>query len=1573
MADFNIDRIRFRWKNTWAGLTTYIKDDIVYYKGNAYVCLIGHTSSTVFIDDLDPPDSTVDPKWEKMFEGGVWRGDWDNNTYYTHNDIVKYYGYIYRCIQEHTSVIVEALGLPHDIEKWEILATTYNWTYNWNTLTYYNLGDVVRYNGYLYICNTKHRSAATAALGLENDQLKWTIVTKSDSWLGDWTTSYRYRTADIVKYGGRVYRCLNGHTSAATATLGLEANSADWEIVISGIEYKFNWTASTRYKVNDIVKYGASLFICVDDHTSDSETLLADEVNWQVWLPGLFYEQEWDSSTEYQKGDIVKYRGYTYTALTTNIGQTPSASILAQDQGNWEILKQGYIFQGEWSSTVQYLPGDVVTLNGYLYLATLDVVLSHPDTEPKWQLLVPGKKYRGEWLENTVYSLGDVVLYEGTAFACIARHDSDQSTVTRPPNATYWVTFLEGAPTNVLVYRGDLRTHDGVDTVRLPIGTPGNVLKSVAGSTTWEDFFRSPKVYYVAPEGVDDEGFGLTLAAPFRTIKYACNYILENEAARAPATIFIKTGYYEEQIPISIPADVALVGDELRSTVVAPVASYEQNNMFYVRNGSGIRNMTLQGLSGTLGTPNEFGTRRPTAGAYVSLDPGAGGTDTSVWITTRSPYVQNVTTFGTGCVGMKIDGNLHDGGNKSIVANDFTQVLSDGIGYWATADGLSELVSVFTYFCHIGYLATEGGKLRGTNGNNSYGLYGSVAEGFNPAEDFITAKIDNRSTEAQVYQVENNGSNLLSFGYSHAGQHYTSATATITGSGYGHDIVFEEFRQQAISEVRLTDPGDSSIAGGLNYTYLLNSAQGGDSTSITLAAADTTGTSLLYVGQRLTIVAGKGVGQYGYITAYDAVTKRAIISRESTDGAGWDTLYPGYPIETALDSSTRYSIEPRIKIAAPSFTLSSVSPLSNTVADIAGKGDNPYTGADLFVAVQTDGYAQHYVNTSSWTQKALPVGMAAMARVQSGPTDRYLAFVTGLGNTAALYTSPSWTEVTLGANKNWISAAYNGNTSWLALASDATVYKSTNLGSTWSAAGSTGLGQASDIAYGNSRYVVVATGNTFKYSLDDGATWSSATHTAPIGIQWSSVTYGNGRFVAVGDSTVSIYSFDGITWYEGEIPLSVSWNHVSYNGGLFVATNSSNDRIATSQDGRAWSVAFEDSTLKSVGTGAAITVNAVSVVNNKPTWILGNGTSGFKYLEHGARAVVRAIVASSRIQNFIIYEPGSGYSTTPTITIIDNSNTIEATYQVRRNSGALAQPLFKNRGLGYIRSSATIDGNGYADIYQLGDEIVVKNLSRAPGPGDNLEIDGIGDVVYRVTIISNLSGTEPNLTARLTVTPTIGRAESPDHDTGLIIRQKYSQIRLTGHDFLDIGTGNKPQTNYPDLYLVGYEAENEPQPFNETVEKGGGRVFYTSTDQDGNFRVGEYFAVEQATGIVSVNASYFDLTGLTEISLGGIQVGGSAVVIREFSKDITFAANSNNIVPTQKAIAKYLESRITGGGSNAVTNALIAGQVRISGQNITTTSGLPVRVPVKMNLPKGADGHYLAMMYFAAGMDQPPR
>ena len=153
---------------------------------------------------------------------------------------------------------------------------------------------------------------------------------------------------------------------------------------------------------------------------------------------------------------------------------------------------------------------------------------------------------------------------------------------------------------------------------------------------------------------------------------------------------------------------------------------------------------------------------------------------------------------------MKIDGALHNGGNKSIVANDFTQVLSDGIGYWATNLGRSELVSVFTYYAHIGYLAENGGILRATNGNNSYGTFGSVAEGFDSTETAQTATVNNQSGEATIDEVFTTGSQILAVAYKNTGQTYTQATLSTTqASGVGLNMIYDEFRQGGISKIDL--------------------------------------------------------------------------------------------------------------------------------------------------------------------------------------------------------------------------------------------------------------------------------------------------------------------------------------------------------------------------------------------------------------------------------------------------------------------------------------------------------------------------------------------------------------------------------------------------------------------------------------------------------------------------------------------------------------------------------------------------------------------------------------------------
>ena len=1564
MANFNLERIRFRWKGEWVAATSYVKDDIVYYKGKAYVCLIGHTSDSV---NLTTDLLNASPKWVLMFDGSVWRNNWTNETYYTVGDVVKFNGYLYRCITSHTSTNQINLQLVADLSKWEIVATGYNWLNDWEINFYYDLGDIVRYNGIVYICSAAHRSAATLSLGLEDDQSSWTVLTTADSWQVDWSMDTRYKVKDIVKYGGISYRCIEAHTSADSIDLGLEDDQDKWEIFLEGIEYKENWSTETRYKKYDVVKSGGALWRANQGHTSTT-TLRVDIDNWDIWVPGLEYEAVWQSAIEYNAGDIVYYGGYAYTALTNNTNSVPSVNGLLQDTGDWELLKQGYRFIGDWQVLTDYRTGNVVRYDGYLYIAIADNIDVRPYSDnTKWQLLVTGTSWKAEWVDATEYSLGDVVTYAGTAYICVAPHAGVESD-NRPDldientNENYWIVLLQGTAGNVLSNVGDLRSHDGTDHVRTPIGQPGNILTpALSGNIGWQDYETVERVFYVSIDGIDQEDRGTTITAPFRTIKYACERVqlgVDNSAVNT--TIFIKTGIYEEELPIKVPRRTALVGDELRSTVVQPAAGYETSNMFYVNNGSGIRNMTLQGLAGSLPTStNNYGTRLPTAGAFVSLDPGDGPDDTTVHITSKSPYVQNVTTFGTACIGMKIDGTLHSSGNKSIVANDFTQVISDGIGYWANEAGRSELVSVFTYFCYIGYYATNGGILRATNGNNSYGTFGSRSEGFSLSETPITAEIDNRTSEAQVEIAHTkSGNQILAVGYSHAGQTYTSANIAFAGAGINADAIYDEFRNGAISQIRVIDPADSSTPGGLNYQFLLNSAQGGNDTSIVLAAADDSGTPEKYIGLRVFIDSGKGVGQYGYISGYNALTKVAIISRESDDSAGWDHIYPGFPIESTLDTTTRYRIEPAVNIAEPTFSATVLSP-----------GVTPYsykfTASDKnqkILVVPSDLGQEHAYSIDAGTTWANNVSPLRASTTATGVVYTGQEFIITTDSTFR-YTSQSgslanWTEEFSGGT-NYTGVASDGAGNVILVRESGNVSYSANHGVSYSAA----TGIAGLPAYGTGKFVIVNNNGNVAYSTNNGATWTTTT-SALTASTWTSVVYGDGKFVAIGSDNLVAYSHDGVTWYENIIEDVDTFDTLSYGAGVFVATGNAN-KLAKSQDGKVWKTFDTDSTTYALdNTRAWGQLEYMPLAKN---WIAVANGSTWNTVELGATAFARVTVSSSRIQNFIIYNPGSNYTSDPLVSVYDPEATTAVDYDVRLADGVLPQPTFINRGIGYATATATVSGNGFADIYQVGKTLKLKNVSFVPGPGTNVVINGIDDVNYRLTKVVSQSGVVPNVDLTIEISPPLTNQNSPDHEETLILRELYSQIRLTGHDFLDIGSGNVSSTRYPDLYLEGVDSLNEPQPFNEVTEFGGGRVFYTSTDQDGNFRVGELFAVEQATGIVSINADFFELSGLEELSLGAIQLGGTAVVIREFSKEPTFAANSNNIVPTQAAILKYLESRISGGGADAVTNTLIAGQIRTTSNTISNDANLDINIPVAVNMTKGVDGDYLAQMFFASG------
>lgn len=851
MAEFKLGRLRFVWKNTWTTSTAYVRDDIVRYGGKAYVCVSSHTSSATAAGGFYTDLST---RWQLMNDGFQWAQAWATSTYYKVADVVKYGGRAYICITGHTSAATAALGLEQNSANWEVLVDGIRFAGAWSSAVRYIVNDVVSYGGQLYICNTHHTSISTF------DQVKFTLFASGLQFEGAYSGATSYQPGDVVTYGS------NSYVAVQTTLNNLPTDPTYWTAITTGVQFRGAYAGGTAYRKGDIVSFGAHTFVAKQDTTGNapSNATFWDTLNTSIKLSGTYA-----GGTTYNIGEVVQYGGYQYVAKQTTTGNLPtnatfwdvlvkgytyagtyssgstykpgelveyggsifSAKVdvaISQDPSDntkWDPFSRGFKFQGIWSASpaAPYVPGDIVRYGGHLYVNILTPTSNQvPTNATYWTKYVDGLSFVGNYADATVYKPGEAVRYGGRVYLCILAHTSNNSTNIEPPNATYWellssgmkwmglynagteydlddvVSYLQSSyisivsdnvgndPVSspgswqvvaqtgdlgpVLTTTGDTYFRNAAGAVaRLPIGTNGQILvASAAGIPGYENNNQTANVYYVTPEG-NNSNNGRTVNRAFASIRYACTQVT------GPATIYVKSGTYTEQLPIVVPASVAIVGDGVRTTTVTAAAGTStdgstlnsRTTMFLMSNASMVKDLNCTGMNGfvkSVGTPTsiEAATR---GGVFFSLNPDSP-------VTTKSPYVQDVTTFSTAGIGVLIDGGVHNTGNKSMVLSNVTCINDGGVGVWVRHAAKAELVSVFTYYCVFGYASSDGGQIRALNGNNSYGTYGSSSEGYDNQETPVTGSLYGGLI---TYQ------SILGGSFS-AGQTITGATSGATGT-----------------------------------------------------------------------------------------------------------------------------------------------------------------------------------------------------------------------------------------------------------------------------------------------------------------------------------------------------------------------------------------------------------------------------------------------------------------------------------------------------------------------------------------------------------------------------------------------------------------------------------------------------------------------------------------------------------------------------------------------------------------------------------------------------------------------
>ena len=212
------------------------------------------------------------------------------------------------------------------------------------------------------------------------------------------------------------------------------------------------------------------------------------------------------------------------------------------------------------------------------------------------------------------------------------------------------------------------------------------------------------------------------------------------------------------------------------------------------------------------------------------------------------------------------------------------------------------------------------------------------------------------------------------------------------------------------------------------------------------------------------------------------------VKKEFDNTPGWQHFLGGFKIETELDPSTKYFIEPRIQISEPAY--------SNTTASIplAGNydiGAERRVGASNVTVLLGNGRGLRTTDGASWTTgNAVPT--ANWTDLEGG-ANWFMAVSTD-GTVARSQDGANWSDISsnLGADI-FTGVAYEGST-WIVASRTGVVYRSTDEGNTWTNQqvepydGSTPVFHYA--AAGNGLFILSNNlGQTWE-SIDDGVTLS---------------------------------------------------------------------------------------------------------------------------------------------------------------------------------------------------------------------------------------------------------------------------------------------------------------------------------------------------------------------------------------------------------------------------------------------------------------------------------------------------
>jgi hypothetical protein len=274
-------------------------------------------------------------------------------------------------------------------------------------------------------------------------------------------------------------------------------------------------------------------------------------------------------------------------------------------------------------------------------------------------------------------------------------------------------------------------------------------------------------IFYVAEKGKDSNG-GKHQNDPFQTIDHAL------KQASAGDTVFVYPGTYEEDCPLVIPVGVTLKGASLRNTIIQPVSSDPTRDIILLNGETTVEDITIRGH--LYDNINDVGYAFRFAPNFT--------------VTTRSPYIRNVSVISTGSVTSTGDprgydqhdagkGAYIDGGIANAATNEASMLfhsvtfLCPGVDTITITNGARvEWLNCFTYWATKGLYGISSSSGIAGNGRTRLkvsGVSGSYSVGQTIsyyAEDGVTLLASGTIADTTGGYIYINGKSLGFLEYS---------------------------------------------------------------------------------------------------------------------------------------------------------------------------------------------------------------------------------------------------------------------------------------------------------------------------------------------------------------------------------------------------------------------------------------------------------------------------------------------------------------------------------------------------------------------------------------------------------------------------------------------------------------------------------------------------------------------------------------------------------------------------------------------------------------------------------------